>query len=119
MLRLIKIIIALLFVVQPLFGAGQKVQDELMASGVTVDLRNPTYTDGVLTTCEGGVISGPDMCIQARCITYTKKVEQAIHTIDAEEDLILEFGDTVFVGERLTFDLNTQSGVLYEGAHGE
>jgi len=111
-----RLFIILLILTQPLFAVdNSKIQDELAASGVTVDLRNPTFEDGVLTTCEGGVISGPEIRIQARKIRYIRKKAENIHTIEAEEDLIIEFGDTLFVGSRLTFDLNEQSGVLYDG----
>ena len=46
------------------------------AQGVTVDLRNPVYSDGVLSTECGGVIQGPNLRIQAMRISYTRKLKE-------------------------------------------
>jgi len=87
------------------------------AKGITVDLREPEYCEGVLHTTKGGVISGPDMRLQALDIKYTRKVVegQPVHTIEAEGELLLEFGEYIFVGEALEFDLQTHTGRLYNG----
>ncbi|MFQ5728733.1 MAG: hypothetical protein ACE5GN_00010 [Waddliaceae bacterium] len=85
--------------------------------GLTVDLREPTYSEGVLTTEKGGVITGPNLRIQARKILYTrKKVEgrQLIY-LEAEGDLILEYGEYIFVGRKLEYDFKENKGVLYNG----
>lgn len=88
--------------------------------GITVDLREPKFSDGVLTTEKGGVITGPNLRIQAQRIIYTRKMEegQPIYTIVAEGDLMLEFGDSILVGERLEYDFQTSTGVLYYGRSG-
>lgn len=92
-------------------------EPEKDSMGLTVDLRNPLFEEGVLTTTEGGVISGPDIRIQARKITYIKQLdaEEPIYRIEAEEDLILEFGEYVFVGSRLVYDFIEQRGILFDG----
>lgn len=100
-------------------GAADITEDLLkgaLVEGVTVDLREPEFSEGVLTTNQGGVITGPNgIRIQAKHIVYTrKKVEGCpICTIQAEEDLILEFGDYIFVGDSLEYDFQTCSGVIF------
>ncbi|HEU64537.1 MAG TPA: hypothetical protein ENH96_04010, partial [Chlamydiae bacterium] len=82
-----------------------------------VDLRNPSYKDGILTTHEGGVIKGEDIRIQARTIQYIKKYENGnfIHKIEAEKDLLIQYKGRVYVGEELEYDFTTKKGVVYEG----
>lgn len=82
-----------------------------------MDLTDPIYEDGVLTTEKGGVIEGSDIRIQGKKIRYSriKKDEETLVTIEAEDDLVVEFKDHVFVGKRLEYDFSTRSGVLYDG----
>lgn len=79
--------------------------------GLTVDLKDPTLVDGVLSTECGGVIQGLDVRIQAQKLVYTKKTD--VCTIYAEGELILEFGGYYFIGEALEYDFNTHEGVIY------
>lgn len=92
-------------------------EESLFAKGITVDLREPVYSQGVICTEKGGIITGPDLRIQAMRITYTKKMdkENPIYTIIGEGELMLEFGDYVFVGDRLEYDFQTKTGVIYNG----
>lgn len=93
----------------------------VLVEGISVDLREPTYTDGVLTTEKGGVITGPGgFRIQARKIIYTRKMIDGnpICTIEADEDLMLEFGRYLFVGQRLEYDFQTGTGVIFCGHTG-
>lgn len=82
-----------------------------------VDLRNPTYKNGILTTHEGGVIKGEDIRIQARSIQYIKRYENGIfiHKIEAEQDLIIQYKGRIYVGQELDYDFTTKKGVVYEG----
>jgi len=84
---------------------------------VIVDLCQPVFSDGVLTTENGGIISAPNLRIQATHITYTnKKLEDfPVSSIIAEGDLIIEFSDYVFVGERLEYDLINHCGIIHNG----
>lgn len=93
----------------PLFS--EKAEESL---SLKVDLREPTYAEGVLSTEKGGVIQGPDIRIQARKLLYTK----TSHTLVAEGDIILEFGDYYFIGDRLEFNFKEHEGVLYNGKTG-
>lgn len=91
--------------------------DEVIEKGITVDLRDPSYANGVLYTEKGGVVTALDVRIQAKKIVYTntKIEENKILKIEAEDQLIVEIGKTVFVGRRLEYDFITKSGILYDG----
>src|SRR5271157_2387204 len=84
-------------------------------SEITVDLRNPIYKNGVLFTEEGGVIRGQDLRIQAKSIQYTKREEAgvAIHKIEAEGDLMIQYHGRIFVGSELEYDLIKKTGTIY------
>jgi hypothetical protein len=85
--------------------------------GMTIDLREPSFKEGVLATEKGGVVTGANFRIQARSISYTKKFEdgQEVSAIVAEGNLLIEFGNYVFVGDRLEFDLLTSTGIIFNG----
>src|SRR5438105_3748933 len=87
--------------------------EEFFAKGITVDLREPEYCDGVLKTEKGGVVQGPDMRLQARKIVYTRKIVDGkpLLTVEAEEDLMVEFGKYLFVGSRLEYDFQNHQGI--------
>lgn len=74
---------------------------------VIVEFREPTYSEGILTTEKGGVIRSQNIRIQARNIRYDKK------TILAEEDLILEFGNYIIVGDRLEYNFEEKNGKVF------
>lgn len=84
---------------------------------LVIDLKNPSFSQGVVSTEEGGVITGPSLRIQAKRISYTNKTEQGIHiqTIVAEGDLLLEYEDRAFVGSKLEYDFVKKTGHLYNG----
>jgi hypothetical protein len=91
--------------------------DAAFAEGITVDLREPVFEEGVLTTEQGGVVTAPDLRIQARRIVYTKKtVEGApVYNIVAEGDLMLEYDEIILVGDRLEYDFQTRTGFIENG----
>jgi hypothetical protein len=93
-----------------------KLMEQGFTEEVTVDLRNPLFSDGILTTEEGGVAKGPNFRLQALKIKYTKKEEQT--TVEAEEQLIVEFGEYVFVGDRIFYDFQKKEGVIFNGRTG-
>ncbi|MBA3816217.1 MAG: LPS assembly protein LptD [Parachlamydiaceae bacterium] len=106
-----------LCLLHPSSSLSAEIEEDLLAKSVTVDLRSPTYSEGVLITECGGVITGPDFRIQATKITYTKKNKkgESVYTIEAEDDLMMEFGEYFFIGKRLEYDFKTKIGVIYEG----
>lgn len=110
--------ILLFFVlVFPFFAHAEEEVQALFAKGVTADLRNPEFCEGVLTTEEGGVVTAPDMRLQARKIKYIRKMVEGkpVMTIEAEGELLLEFHTYVFLGERIEFNFQTHTGTLYNG----
>ncbi|MCP5506192.1 MAG: LPS-assembly protein LptD [Chlamydiales bacterium] len=83
----------------------------------TVNLKNPEYQGGVISTHQGGVIESPEIRIQARHIIYIQKVEKGeeVHRVIAEGDLMLDSGGHTYVGRRLEYDFVTKTGVVYDG----
>lgn len=90
----------------------QGIQD-----GMTIDLREPLYSDGILSTESGGVITAPQIRIQAQYLRYTRTTidHKLIWTIEGEGNLIVEFGEYLFVGEKLFYDFQTKEGEIYRG----
>ena len=108
------ILLSFLFFLIPCSCLAQEINQLLKESvdGITVDLREPVYSNGVLSTDKGGVISGPQLRIQATnlCYTHQKTDADRIWTIQAEGELLVEFGDYVFVGKKLFYDLDKKRG---------
>ena len=91
--------------------------EEISTNELIVDLKNPNFTNGILTTHEGGVIKNSDMRIQAKTIQYIKRPEDGtpVHKIEAEGSLMMVYKDMVFVGDELEYDFITKTGVIYNG----
>lgn len=87
--------------------------EEMESDGVKVDLYSPTYEDGVLSTNQGGVVTGSDIRIQAKEITYTNRGDR--WEVQAKGDLVVRYKGKHFVGDRLEYNFETQSGVIKEG----
>lgn len=111
---LIALSYSVLSVFTPAFGVEDDT-DEAFAKSIVVDLRDPCYSEGVVTTEHGGVITGPDIRIQATHIEYIKKPDVPVYSIVAEGDLMMEFGKYIFIGERLEYDFLTRTGKIYNG----
>ena len=87
------------------------IASSVFAKEATVDLLNPIYQDGVMTTESGGVVSGKNLRIQAKHIHYdTEK-----RTLSAEGDLLVEYEKHFFVGKKFTYNFLTKSGTVYDG----
>lgn len=95
----------------------QPGESALTNQELTIDLKNPVFVHGVITTEEGGVITGQGIRIQARKIEYTNKIENGIRIqkIIAEDDLMLEYANRAFVGTRLEYDFVQKTGTLWDG----
>src|SRR5438105_2580713 len=61
---------AILFTLAALLHAAlpEDLMQGIFAKGIAVDLREPLFCNGVLTTEKGGVITGPYLRIQAKRI---------------------------------------------------
>ncbi len=101
-------------------AASPELASQILAQGITVDLRNPEFSNNILRTEQGGVVTGPNVRIQARKIIYTRTIENELPVlmVEAEGDLILEFGEYMFVGDRLEYDFQEKTGILYNGRTG-
>ncbi len=89
----------------------------LVPQELTIDLKNPLFTHGVITTEDGGVVSGQGIRIQARKIEYTNKIINGVRTqkLIASDDLMMEYSGRAFVGSRLEYDFISQTGMLTDG----
>src|SRR3990167_5322759 len=85
----------------------------VFASEIVVDLRNPTYKNGVVYTEEGGVIQSADLRIQAKTIEYTRT--KTIHRLEAGGDLMIQYKGRAFTGTRLEYDFIHTCGAIYDG----
>lgn len=92
---------------------GADLVDNLMNGGVTVDLREPLLSNGVITTEKGGVIAGEGIRIQAKKIIYTRRFDKQCAV--AEGDVIIEYCQNFFVGDKIEYDFLTKTGTLYNG----
>ena len=84
---------------------------------ITINLKDPTFNHGVISTDQGGIITAENLRIQAQKIEYINKIENgiAVKKIVAEGDILLERNDGVFVGSKLEYDFNSRTGTLKDG----
>ncbi len=84
---------------------------------IVVDLIDPLYSQGVLSTDKGGVLEAPGIRIQARSIRYTRIKEEPtpVWTVFCEGDLLIEYNQRILVGERFYYDFQTETGLLTNG----
>jgi len=89
----------------------------LESSPLTIELKDPTSKDGVLSTEQGGVVSSSELRIQARYLTYIHQVENGhhVHRLTAEGDLALIYRGQIYLGSRLEYDFVKQMGLIDEG----
>src|ERR1700733_15863767 len=109
-MKYIIIVFAFFSLFLSVFAQEEKLQ-EMFTKGIEAHLREPEYTDGVLQTEKGGVVTSPGIRIQASNICYQKKIVegQPLHRIEAEGALLLEYGEYIFVGTRLEYDFESQT----------
>ncbi len=93
-----------LFLFAPIFGAAQEIR---------VDLNNPVYKNGSLSTHDGGIIEAGGMRIQAHSIEYIDKEDK--HFLSAEGNLLIATPDKFFVGDSFTYNFITKEGLLKNG----
>lgn len=85
---------------------------------VVVDLMNPIYENGVLTTTEGGVLSAEGLRIQAKKIIYTRLMNEEglpVFSVFCEGNLLIDYKEWVLVGDALFYDFATHTGYLING----
>ncbi|GAB4191858.1 MAG: hypothetical protein Tsb0015_13900 [Simkaniaceae bacterium] len=91
--------------------------DESKEEPFEVHLKDPFYTSGILSTDEGGVITGPGLRIQARHLIYTNRLQKGkwIQTVEAWGDLMADFNGRVYIGDHLSYDFVSKSGIIIGG----
>ena len=80
---------------------------------VEVSLNNATYSDGIVSTDTGGIIAADELHIQAKHIQYTQQNSEK--RIDAWGDILVTYGNKIFVGKRVFYDFISKKGVIYGG----
>lgn len=90
---------------------------ETQKNEIFIDLKNPTYQMGVLTTNEGGIIASEDIRIQATEIEYSHKNQKkvSVHKIKAEKDLMVQHKGRVLIGQKLEYDFLQKKGLIEHG----
>ncbi|MBT7265129.1 MAG: hypothetical protein HN831_06645, partial [Waddliaceae bacterium] len=80
------------------YSEGSDLED-IISGGIIVDLREPTFSDGIFSTEKGGVITGENIRIQAQKIWYTRKVIDGDSTVSvvAEGDVMVDYNRQLFV----------------------
>ena len=117
-LRLMRLLTICLLILAKLCASEEQLSGgSLLPQGVTLDLREPTLCNETLCTEAGGVITAPNLRIQGRKIVVTRKMEedQPQYHVTAEGDLILEYGDYIFTGQKLEYDFITRRGLVTGG----
>ncbi|MES2199365.1 MAG: hypothetical protein V4489_04275 [Chlamydiota bacterium] len=100
-----------------LFSTLEGGEDPVNKDTIEVHLKEPTFSEGVLVTDQGGVVTAEGIRIQARSITYTNKTEKGekIIKIVAEGDLLFEYRGQFLTGTKLEYDFIKHTGSLSDG----
>lgn len=87
------------------------------AQELTINLKDPVFSHGVITTEKGGIIESKTMRIQAEKIEYTNRIEEGrpVKKIVAEGNLLMEYEGRAFVGRKLEYDFIAKTGTLWDG----
>jgi hypothetical protein len=90
---------------------------EVLETEITVHLMDPIYCDGILSTESGGVLSGPDIRIQAKKIEYLrqKDCDPPQIRVTCEGQLLIDYGEWTLTGSAFSYDFLTHSGKLIQG----
>lgn len=94
--------------------------EESFSDDIVVELREPIYENGILSTTKGGIITGENIRIQALNIHYVRKVEENTVSawVEAEGSLMVEYGPYLFVGDSLHYNFDTKTGYVTNGRTG-
>lgn len=89
----------------------------LFAEEIVIDLKDPTYCEGTLTTEKGGVLKKGCLRIQAQKITYKNKksTEEEVSKVCAEGNLMILYKNRLFVGQKIEYDFASNTGLIHKG----
>jgi hypothetical protein len=84
---------------------------------VFVDLVDPVYHDGMLSTSSGGVLTAGALRIQAQKITYVKHLEMIppVSEVTCSGNLLIDYRKWVLVGDEIHYDFISHQGRLLNG----
>jgi hypothetical protein len=84
---------------------------------ITIDLNNPSYHEGILSTNEGGVVKGKDIRIQAKSITYINNLNQdpPEHLLEACGEIMVQYKHKIYTGSSIKYDFITNTGIIEDG----
>ncbi|MCH9609533.1 MAG: hypothetical protein S4CHLAM45_09290 [Chlamydiales bacterium] len=85
----------------------------LSKENVRVDLIDPLYSQGALTTDQGGIITGQDLRVQAKKIHYLQNETQC--SLYCEGDLLIDYKEWTLTGTAFFYDFVTSTGYLLDG----
>ncbi len=88
---------------------------DLLSKSLNIKLEAPVYKDGVTTTEDGGVVTGKDLYLQAKKMKYVQRAVAGhmVRRIEAEDELFFRFKNRIYTGDRLEYDLDKQTAVIY------
>ena len=89
----------------------------MMGQALDVQLQEPHYQNGELTTDKGGTVTGKDLYLQAQNIRYIRRDEKGtfIHRVEASGDLYFRFKNRTYSGDRVDMDLESGVTVIQNG----
>lgn len=87
------------------------------SSDVHIDLINPSWTQSLFSTFEGGVIYDSNIRIQAKKIKYRQLDDEgnSISLVQASGNLMVEKDGKIFIGDSFEYDFNSKIGTLKKG----
>ncbi len=100
-----------------LYAQGSAPDFSQINGPINVQLNEPTYIDGVMSTDKGGIITGQGLYIQAKNISYTRKTRSGalLHTIEANEQLYLVYKGKTYRGAKIHVDIVTGAIKIWDG----
>jgi hypothetical protein len=102
-----------IFLGSSLLQKSTKFQSDYFPSKIQSEIKSPHFHQGTLSTQEGGVIYGENFWIQAKSINYTHNSSN--HMLVAKENVLLQMGDMLFVGNSAEIDFIHKSICIQNG----
>ncbi|MCE5294228.1 MAG: LPS assembly protein LptD [Chlamydiales bacterium] len=108
-------VFALSLILTSFLSADLPNMPDLLSKSLNIKLEAPIYKDGVTTTDQGGVVTGKDLFLQAQKMKYIHRQEagQMVRRIEAEGELFFRFKNRIYTGDKLEFDMDKQTAVIY------
>ena len=115
-MRLVPLCLCSLLAFSPLVS-----EESLELAKVQADLKDPSFSNGTLSTTSGGIIEAPGMRIQAKELHYinTEEDGEKIQRVVAKGSLLFAYKGRFFVGDELYYDFREKTGLLIGGRTAE